>query len=55
MAGEEAQAVSSRDVPHAYSAITGAGEDVQVVGVESDTVNVVIVADVDAKRLDVVR
>ena len=54
MACEETETVSSRDMPHAHCAVAGASEDVQVVGVESNAVHVVVVPDVDAERLDVV-
>ena len=54
MAGEEAQTVAAGDVPHADCAVAGTGEDVQVVWVEGDTVDVVVVADVDAQWLNVI-
>lgn len=54
MACKEAQTVTTGDVPHAYRAVARASEDIKIVGVESDAVNVVVVANVDAQRFDMV-
>jgi hypothetical protein len=54
MTSEEAQAVSTRNVPHADCAITRASEDVQVVGMESYAVDIGIMSDIYAERLNMV-
>lgn len=46
VAGEEAETVAAGDVPHADGAVAGAGEDVEVVGVEGYAVDVVVVANI---------
>jgi hypothetical protein len=48
VAGKEAQTITTSDVPHAYRAVTRASEDVKIVGVESNAVDVIVVANVDA-------
>jgi hypothetical protein len=55
VACEEAQAITASDVPHAYCAVARAREDVEVVRVESNAVHIVVVTDVDAQRLDMIR
>ena len=54
MAGEQAQTVATGNMPHAYCAVARARENVQVVWVESDTVDVIVMTDVDAQRLNVI-
>lgn len=54
VAGKETQTVTTGDVPHADGAVARACEDIEVIRVESDAVDVVVMADVDAKRFNVV-
>lgn len=54
MPGEESQAVSTRDVPHPHRSVAGASENVEVVGVEGHAIDVIIMANVDTKRLDMI-
>lgn len=55
VAGEQAETVPTRRVPHADRLVAGPREDVEIVGVKRHAIDVVLVADVDPKRLDVIR
>jgi stage V sporulation protein SpoVS len=48
MTSKEAQAITTGDVPHAHRAVARAGKYVEIVGMESNAVNVVVVANIDA-------
>lgn len=54
VSGKEAQTITAGDMPHADCAVARACEDIEVIRVESDAVDVVVVANIDAKRLNVV-
>lgn len=54
VSGKEAQTVTAGDVPHTDCAVARACEDIEVIRVESNAVDVVVMADIDAKRFNVV-
>jgi len=54
MACEEAETITARYVPHPHCTITRAREDVEIVGMEGHTVDIVVMADINAQGFDVV-